>query len=36
MELLAVPAPEPATVAIWIVGAFWGLALFRRRAGRTA
>ena len=36
MELLGVPAPEPAAVAIWIVGAFGGLALFRRRAGRTA
>ena len=36
MKLLEVPAPEPAAVAMWIVGAFGGLALFRRRAGRTA
>jgi hypothetical protein len=36
MEILAVPAPEPAAVAMWIVGAFGGLALLRRRAGRMA
>jgi hypothetical protein len=36
MELLAVPAPEPAAVAIWVVGAFGGLALFRRWAGQSA
>jgi hypothetical protein len=36
MKLLEVPVPEPAAVAMWIVGVFGGLALFRRRAGRTA
>jgi hypothetical protein len=36
MELLAVPAPEPAAVAMWIVGAFGGLVLLRRRSRRAA
>jgi hypothetical protein len=36
MELLAVPAPEPAAVAMWILGGFGGLSLVRRRSRRPA
>jgi hypothetical protein len=35
-EVLAVPAPEPTALAMWIVGAFGGLALLRRRARQAA
>ncbi len=36
MELLAVPAPEPATMAMWALGVLGGLTAIRRRQGRTA
>jgi hypothetical protein len=33
---LAVPAPEPVTVAIWAFGALGGLVVIRRRPARWA
>jgi hypothetical protein len=35
-ELDAVPAPEPATVAMWTFGALGGLLVLRRRSARPA
>jgi hypothetical protein len=35
-EVLAVPAPEPATVATWTLGALGGMMMLRRRARRAA
>lgn len=34
-EVLAVPAPEPVTAAMWILGALAGMTVVRRRARRS-